>query len=337
MRIALFETEDWEEAACDRLGVLHQITCTPGHLDLSTASGYGDAEIVSIFVGSLVDEAVLDRLPALKLVATRSTGLDHIDLSACERRGIMVCNVPDYGDATVAEHVFALLLAIVRNIVESVESTRRGVFSAAGKRGTELRGKVIAVVGTGRIGRRTIEIARGFGMTVLAYDVQPDMEVAARLGFSYGSLHEILEHADVVTLHVPSSAKTMALIDDDAFLAMKQGCILINTARGNLVDPEALVRALESGQLRAAGLDVLPRETLLRDEAELFRGLSPPGWSDLRTVVADNILLHHPNVVITPHNAYNTGEALRRIIDTTIGNIEAFTEGSPRNVVSASS
>ncbi|MFZ5673241.1 MAG: hydroxyacid dehydrogenase [Pseudomonadota bacterium] len=333
MKIAIFEAEDWEEQACARLEGLHTVRCTRSALSGATVGDFADVEVVSPFITSRVDADVIDRLPALRLIATRSAGYDHIDLAACRRHGIAVSNVPDYGDATVAEHAFALLLALARNIVDSVEHTRRGGFSMARVRGLELRDKVLAVIGTGRIGRRGIEIANGFGMTVLAFDQKEDAEAAARLNFNYGVLHEVLAQADVVTLHVPSSPATVGLIGEPEFAAMKGGVILINTARGNVVDTEALVRALAAGKVRAAGLDVLPYEPLIREEAEIFRRETPLAASDLQGLVANHVLLRFPNVLVTPHNAYNTDAALRRIIETTLANIEAFAEGRPANLV----
>lgn len=333
MKIAIFEAEDWEEQACARLEGRHSVRCTGAALSGATVGDFVDAEVVSPFITSRLDGDVIDQLPALRLIATRSAGYDHIDLSACRRRGIAISNVPDYGDATVAEHAFALLLALARNIVDSVALTRRGGFSMAGVRGLELRDKGIAVIGTGRIGRRTIEIARGFGMKVVAFDRVEDATTATRLGFSYGSLDEVLAQADVVTLHVPSSPTTVGLIGERQFAAMKDGAILINTARGNVVDTEALVRALASGKLRAAGLDVLPQEPLIREEAEIFRRDKAVDVSDLKALVANHVLLRFPNVLVTPHNAYNTDAALARIMETTIDNIEGFAAGRPVNLI----
>ncbi len=234
--------------------------------------------------------------------------------------------------STVAEHAFALLLGTARNLVEAVERTRRGNFSQTGLRGFELRGKTLGVIGTGRIGRCAIEIARGFGMAVVAHDLYPDGETASRLGFRYAELDEVLAVADALTLHVPATPGTASLISDREFGLMKPDAILINTARGNVVDVPALVRALTDGRLRAAGLDVLPQEPVIREEAEIFRDT----WTDdhdLKALVANHVLLRFPNVIVTPHNAYNTQSAVRRIIDTTLENIEAFGRGEPRNLV----
>ena len=334
MNIVMFETEDWERQACVRLEPHHRVRYVAEPLDPRNAADFSDAEVASPFVNSRLDASVLSHFPRLKLIATRSTGYDHIDLQYCDTHGIVVSNVPDYGDSTVAEHVFALLLAVARNIVDAVERTRRGRFTQAGLRGFELRDRMIGVVGTGRIGIRVIEIARGFGMNVLAYDLRPNEAEADRLNFAYTSLDQLLSDADVVTLHVPATSGTHRMLSDREFARMKQGAILINTARGNIVDVEAMVRALADGRLRAVGLDVLPQEPLIREEAAIFHQETIRDVEDFKALVANNVLLRFPNVICTPHNAYNTEAALERIIATTLANIEAFVQGKPENVVS---
>jgi D-lactate dehydrogenase len=333
MKIAIFEAEEWERDACARLHGRHKVACTREPLTEATVPGFADCEVVSPFVHSALTAAVLSRIPGLRLVATRSTGFDHIDLDYCAAHGIAVSNVPDYGDATVAEHVFALLLAIGRNLIEAVERTRRGTFTQAGLRGFELRGRTLGVIGTGRIGRRVIEIAKGFGMEVLAFDMRPDERAAERLAFRYAAFTDVLSAAEIVTLHVPASAQTVNLMSDREFGLMRRGAVLINTARGNVVDTSALVRALVEGRIAAAGLDVLPHEPLIREEAQIFRADAPASQYDLKALVANHVLLRFPNVIVTPHNAYNTDGAVRRIIETTLENIEAFARGAPQNVV----
>ncbi len=332
MKIAVFETEDWEHRACLALQPEHQVNCTPDALNATTAAAYADAEILSPFVNSKLGAETLNLLPKVRFIATRSTGYDHIDLATCAARGIVVSNVPDYGDATVAEHTFALLLGVARHLVEAVERTRRGQFSQSGLRGFELRGKTLGVIGTGRIGRRVIEIANGFGMRVVAFDTYPNPDHARRLGFVYGDLEAVLADADIITLHVPSTPATIGMLSDRQFALMKRGVILINTARGNVIDIPALVRALSDGQVQAVGLDVLPQEPLIREEAMIFRAPAPTEH-DLKALVANHVLLRFPNVVVTPHIAYNTENAVRRIIDTTLGNIRAFAKGRPQNIV----
>jgi D-lactate dehydrogenase len=333
MRIAAFETEAWEVEALGALGLDHLLTCTTDPLTLANAAEHAGAEIVTVFLRSKLSAEVIDKLPALRLIATRSTGFDHIDLDHCRLRGVLVCNVPDYGDQTVAEHAFALLLAVSRRIVDAAERTRRGDFSTGGLRGFDLAGRTLGVVGAGRIGRRVIAIARGFGMRVLASDPAPDVAAARAEGFEYVPLDRLLASADVLTVHVPGGAASRDLIGEREFALVKPGAILINTARGGVVNAAALVRALSSGRLGGAGLDVLSEEALVRDEAEIFREEMDLSSEQMRNLLASEAVLRMPNVVVTPHVAYNTEEAVRRILKTTIDNIAAFAADAPRNLV----
>ena len=333
MRVVVFEAEPWERGAFAALGPAHEVTCADQALTPDTAAAWADAEIVSVFIGSDLGARTLAALPGLRLIATRSTGYDHIDLDACRRAGIAVANVPDYGDPTVAEHAFALLLAVTRRIVEAAGRTRRGDFSSAGLRGVDLHGRTMGVVGAGRIGRRVIAIARGFGMEVIASDPRPDAQAAAELGFRYAALPDLLARADVVSLHLPGGAATRNLISDAEFAAMKPGAILINTARGGVVDEAALLRALGSGRLAGAGLDVVAEEGLVGEEAEIFRRRLSVAPEQLASLVATEALVRLPNVVVTPHIAYDTAEAVERIVRTTVRNIEAFVAGKPCNLL----
>lgn len=333
MQVIVFEAAVWEAEACSRLMSAHKLVCTPEPLSTANVGAYRSAEVITTFIHSRLDAAVLAELPRVKLIATRSTGYDHIDLDFCAQAGIVVTNVPDYGDVTVAEHVFTLLLALTRNLLPTVEGMRSGRFDQSELLGTDLNGKAMGVIGTGRIGRRVIGIAQGFGMAVLATDARPDPQLAAMEGFRYTDFETLLRQADVISLHVPANAATQGMIGEAEFAMMRPGAILINTARGNIVDAEALVRALTGGHLRGAGLDVFPEEPLMRDEAEVFRG-PPVDAASVRALLANHVLMQLPNVIMTPHIAYNTREARARIIEGTMQNIEAFAGGTPENVVS---
>lgn len=333
MRIAVFETEKREEPAFERLRTGHNLRLMKEPLQAGNADEFSGAEIVSTFIYSKLDRDVLERLPALKMIATRSTGFDHIDTAYCAQRDVIVCNVPTYGENTVAEHVFALLLALSHRLIEAVERVRVGRFSPEGLRGFDLEGKTLGVVGTGNIGRHVIRIANGFGMKVIAYDVARDHAFAEAHDFSYVDLEELLSSSDVITLHVPATPETRHLLSSDAFSRMKDGVVIINTARGDIIETRGLIQALTSGRVAAAGLDVLPDEPLIREEAELICSIYCDRH-DLRNLVADHILMRMRNVVITPHSAFNTHEAVGRIVKTTVGNIEAFLSGRPQNVIS---
>jgi D-lactate dehydrogenase len=236
MKIAAFETEPWEAQALGALAPAHDLVCVEAPLSPANVAEHVDCEVATTFLRSQLTAQTLAKLPRLKLLATRSTGVDHIDLDYCRAHGIAVANVPDYGDATVAEHAFALLLAVSRRVVQAAERTRRGDFSTAGLRGFDLAGRTLGVVGAGGIGRHVIGIARGFGMSVLAFDLRPDLAVAQALGFAYASLDEVLTRADVLSLHVPGGAATRDLIGERELARLKPGAVLINTARGGVVN-----------------------------------------------------------------------------------------------------
>ena len=334
MKIIIFEVEDWERQAFESLQGEHRIVFVAGPLTGENAESYADAEALSPFIYSDLSVNVLRHMTRLKLIATRSTGFDHIDLEYCKENSITVCNVPVYGDNTVAEHVFTLLLAISHKMITAVDRTRRGDFSLKGLQGFDLFGKTLGVIGTGSIGKCVIEIAKGFRMNVLATDVMPDEDLASRLGFRYVEMDELLSSSDIITLHVPSNEKTRNLISSDEFARMKEGVVLINTARGDVLDIKALAKVIGEGKVAAAGLDVLPEEGGIREEAELLRSVYDKKH-DLETMLLNHILLRLRNVIITPHSAFNTREAVDRILSTTVGNIASFTRGKPENVISA--
>jgi D-lactate dehydrogenase len=185
----------------------------------------------------------------------------------------------------------------------------------------------------GSIGKCVIEIAKGFRMDVLASDVRPDQDLASRLRFRYMEMDQLLASSDIITLHVPSNENTRNLISDEEFARMIQGVVLINTARGDVLDIKALAKAIGEGKVAAAGLDVLPEEGGIREEAELLRSVYDQKH-DLETMLLNHILLRLRNVVITPHSAFNTRDAVERILSTSVGNIASFTQGELENVIS---
>ena len=332
MKIVVFEAEEHEAEVFERIGPAHQISLVKEPLRADNAASFADTEIVSTFIYSKMERSVLERIPTLKLIATRSTGYDHIDTDYCRDKGIAVVNVPTYGENTVAEHVFVLLLALSHRLPEAIERARSGRFSPEGLQGFDIAGKTLGVIGTGNIGRHVVRIAKGFSMDVVAHDIRPNRQFAAKSGFRYVGFNELLAASDVISLHVPATPETHNFLSADAFARMKDGVIVINTARGSLIDSSALITALRSGKVAGAGLDVLPDEPLIREEAELISSIYR-NQHDLRDLVADHILLHMPKVIVTPHSAFNTREAVQRIVETTVENIEAFIDGCPKNVV----
>ena len=333
VRAVFFETEPWEERTLLQGLDGVEVTCHRDQLEASTASLASEAQVVSVFIRSRLDRALLEQLPQVRLVATRSTGFDHVDVGACDERGIAVANVPHYGENTVAEHTFALILALSRNVHKAYQRTTQGDFTLEGLRGFDLKDRTLGVVGAGSIGLHVVRIARGFGMEVLAYDARESHLIAEVLGFRYVPLDELLARSDIVTLHAPYTPATHHLINRETLQKMKRDALLINTARGALVDTEALVWALQEGIVGGAGLDVMEGEELVQEESQL---LSMPTAEDkLRLLLRNHILMKMPNVVLTPHIAFFSEEALQRIVDCTIDNIRRWLEGQPANVVNS--
>ncbi|MFA6908236.1 MAG: hydroxyacid dehydrogenase [Candidatus Micrarchaeia archaeon] len=331
--IAFFELEGWEKDYLKKkLGRKHRLLFIEGALTEKNIPQAALADVLSVFIYSRIGEKELAQLPNVKLVATRSTGYDHVDLKACKSHGIAVCNVPSYGSETVAEYAVALMLSLVKKIPQSMERTRRGEFTTTGLRAFDLEKKTLGIVGLGKIGQHVAKMARSFGMKVIATSPHLTPEEAKKFKCRLVTLDELLAKSDVISLHAPQTQETRHMINSESIAKMKKGAILINTARGGLVDAKALLSALDSGQIGGAGLDVLEEECNVKEERQV---ISPEfaGECDLKAVLANHILLNKPNVIITPHNAFNSSEALQRILDTTRGNIEAFVEGKAENTV----
>ncbi|MDW8106874.1 MAG: hydroxyacid dehydrogenase [Armatimonadota bacterium] len=337
MRIVFFDLEEWQpeylRARMQRLGIAELVSpkFSHEHLDLEQCAQFADAEAIVVFIWTRVSRAVVEALPRLRLVLTMSTGFDHIDLEACRERGITVCNVPHYGENTVAEHTFALILSLSRKLHAAYFQGLKGEYNIRALRGFDLYGKTLGVIGAGNIGLHVIRIARGFGMRVLAYDTRPHPLLAEVLGFTYTDLDTLLRESDIVSLHVPATPETYHLINRETLSKMKRGALLINTARGSVVDTEALLWALEEGILAGAGLDVIEGEEFIKEESALLR--MPVAEETLRRIVQAHMLLRREDVVFTPHIAFNSHEAVQRILDTTLENLKAYLEGRPQNVV----
>jgi len=262
--------------------------------------------------------AVFEALDGLRLVAVVATGFDVVDCTAAARRGVAVANVPDYAADSVAQHTIALLLAVCQHVAEHDRAVHDGHwtscpdFSFWTTAPTELAGRTIGIVGMGSIGRRVAEIAHAVGMHVRA--CSRSRRTAPPLArFSWAEMDEVFAHSDVVSLHCPLTPQTAGMVDAARLASMRTDAVLINTARGGLVDDAALATALHAGHLAGAALDVVSREP----------------------VAADNPLLAAPRCIITPHMAWSSLAARRRTMRTTAENIRAFTAGAPRNLVSS--
>lgn len=288
-------------------------------------------DIISSFIYSRFSAPNLKALPNLKYITTRSTGFDHIDIKAAKKFGIKVSNVPLYGANTVAEHTFALILSLSRKIYESINRTKRSDFQLKGLRGWDLKGKTIGIIGTGSIGGHMVRMAHGFAMNILMYDIYKNKDLVKKYKAKYVSLDRLLKESDVISLHLPHNKQTHHLLNGKNIRKIKSGAYVINTARGGLIETKALAKALAGGQLSGAGLDVLEEEGLIKEEVQLLDRRT--SRQELSTVLHDHILLKMDNVIVTPHNAFNSNEALQRILDTTVENIKAYLAGRPQNLV----
>ena len=269
-----------------------------------------DGADVAIVTHFRLNGAVFDG-SRLKLVALARTGYDDVDLGSATCNGVAVVNAPGYADEAVAEHAFALLLAFLRKVREADAAVRSGRFECTAWEGAELAGKTLGVIGTGRIGARVADIARCFGMDVVAFDAHPSADHAREHRFRYVDLDHLYESSDFISVHLPLTPATRGLIGREAFARMKASAVLVNTARGPIVDEEALACALENGLIAGACLDVFHEEPVPRD--------SP--------------LLELGNTLLTPHIAYDTREAKERCIAITVDNIESFLHGRPKNLL----
>jgi D-lactate dehydrogenase len=324
MKVVLFDTHSYDResftSANERFG--HQLTFLEPRLTSDTAALAAGHEAVCPFVNDRADDDALQvlRKSGIRLVALRSAGYNHVDLAAAARLGLPVVRVPEYSPYAVAEHAVGLVLALNRKIHRAYARVREWNFSLDGLVGFDLHGRTVGLIGTGRIGRSAARIFHGFGCRVLAYDPRQDAALIAELGVEYVALETIYRDADVLSLHVPLTPSTHHMIDEAVLARMKRGVMIINTGRGALIDSRALIAALKTGHIGAAGLDVYEEE-----EGVFFRDLSDK-------VLQDDVLarlLTFPNVLVTSHQAFLTHEALANIAGTTLENVSAFERGQP--------
>lgn len=332
MKIGIFEVEAWEEEFLKKsLGLDIELIIFHHPLTDADVASLVDIEGLVVFIYSSITKEIIEKLPKLKFIATMSTGFDHIDLAFCRERGITVCNVAGYGEITVAEHTFALLLALSHRIIESYERVKQGYFSPENLTGFDLSGKTIGIVGVGSIGQHVITIAKGFGMNVIGYKRSPDPELEKEYGFKIVDLTTLYKDSDILSYHVPYTKETHHMINEESIAQMKQGVVILNTSRGLLMDTTALLKNLELGKIGGLGLDVCENEPMLREEKQILS--KEFNKEDLLGLLEEKMLFNYKNVVITPHNAFNSKEALEKILTTTVGNIQGFLKGASQNVV----
>lgn len=320
MRIATFSTKDYDRdflsAANAAAGSPHEFVYFEAHLERRTAELARGSNAVCAFVNDVVDAETLEALANLgvSLVALRCAGFNNVDLEVAERLGVQIARVPAYSPHAVAEHAAALILSLCRKIHRAYARVREGNFALGGLLGSDLHGRTVGIVGTGRIGCEAGRIMRGFGCRVLGSDPVVSAKFEA-CGGSYVELDELLRQSDIVSLHCPLTPETHHLVDRRAIGQMKRGAMLINTSRGAVVDTRAVVVGLKNGAIGALGLDVYEEEGDL-----FFENLSD-------RVIQDDVfarLLTFPNVLVTGHQGFFTAEAMTAIAATTIYNLSQF-------------
>ena len=317
-KIAFFGAKPYDIASFDKVNEKYNydIRYYKGHLNPNNVVLTQDTDVVCIFVNDTADAAVIDAMVdnGVKLLALRCAGFNNVDLNAA-RGKLPVVRVPAYSPYAVAEYSLALMLSLNRKIHRAYWRTRDGNFSLNGLMGFDMHGKTIGIIGTGKIARILIRLLKGFGMRILAYDLYPDMKFAGEEGISYVSLDELYRESDIISLHCPLTDQTKYMIDKDSIDKMKEGVMIINTGRGQLINTNDLIEGLKEKKIAAAGLDVY------EEEGEYF-------YEDKSDKIIDDDvlarLLSFNNVIVTSHQAFFTKEALHNIAETTLQNIEDF-------------
>ncbi|MBP8782985.1 MAG: 2-hydroxyacid dehydrogenase [Paludibacter sp.] len=321
VKVAFFDTKSYDESSFKKVNQKFgfDIKYFKGHLNIDNVALTKGIDVACIFVNAVADAPVIDELVAngVKVIALRCAGYNNVDLNAARNR-IKVVRVPAYSPYAVAEHTLALMLTLNRKTHRAYNRTREGNFALSGLMGFDMHGKTAGIIGTGKIAKILIKTLRSMGMEVLAYDLYPDMDFAAREGIKYVSLDELYSGSDIISLHCPLTKETEYIINDEAISKMKNGVMMINTGRGKLIDTQALIKGLKSKKIGSAGLDVY------EEESEYF-------FEDRSNRVMDDDvlarLLSFNNVVVTSHQAFFTQEALENIAETTLKNIQDFIEG----------
>lgn len=284
--------------------------------------------VISVFIDSVVDEDVLKHFKNLRVVATRSTGYDHIDIDYCRKHHIAVFNVDNYGSTTVAQYTLGLIIALTRRIVGAFDYMRDDKKTEYFFLGRNLDALTLGVIGTGAIGGSVCDLANCFGMEILAYDPLPKKEIVKKCGVKYVSLDELFENSDVITLHAPYTKENYHLLSRPQFEKMKKKPYIINTSRGELINLSDLKNALKREQIAGAALDVLTCESLTfrcQENCPMFGSTNPECIDELK-LVAD--LVKMENVIITPHVAYETQEAINLILNTSMNSIRDYFKGA---------
>lgn len=284
--------------------------------------------VISVFIDSILDREVINQFKNLRIIATRSTGVDHIDKKACEERNIMLVNVENYGSTTVAQYTLGLIIALTRNIIPANLSIREKKFCDYKFIGRNMGYLTLGVIGTGAIGANLCNYASAFGMKMLAYDLKPKLELVEKQNIKYVEMPELLQKSDIITLHLPYTGNNYHMLGEKEFNMMKDGVYLINTSRGELVDIKALYKYLQNGKIKGVALDVLECEDVSFKCEHLFKKIGDVGTVCFEEARLVRKMQDFPNVIITPHIAYDTQEAIDYILKISITAIKDSLTGS---------
>ncbi|MDP4118662.1 MAG: 2-hydroxyacid dehydrogenase [Bacillota bacterium] len=312
-KVAFFDTKSYDKIWFDKLNKNYEITYFEEKLNHHTAKFTEGFDAVCAFVNDNINEKAIQRLRSnnVQLIAMRCAGYSNVDIKAAYENKMNVVRVPAYSPYAVAEHAMGLLMTLNRKLHKAYNRTRDFNFNITGLTGIDLHGKTVGIIGTGKIGSAFINICKGYGMEILAYDLHP----SENLNIKYVDLETLLAQSDIISLHCPLTDETKHILDEKSFKLMKDGVFIINTSRGALIDSQALLDALNSGKIRGAGLDVY------EEEADLFYE------DNSGTVITDDtlsLLVSKPNVLLTSHQAFLTEEALHNIAEITLQNLDDF-------------
>lgn len=285
--------------------------------------------ILSVFTTSKITEKVLNQFNNLQIIATRSTGYNHIDIEACRKKNIAVINVSDYGRTSVAQYTIGITLAMIRNVIQSSNDVKNRHIDYEKYEGHDISNLILGVIGTGSIGSAVCEIAHTLGMKIYAHDLKINKNINSFV--EYVSLNDILKNSDIITLHIPYQKEFHHLISTQEFSMMKESSYIINTARGELVDTKALYTAIKSGKIKGAALDVLECEELLISNEDIDTELHNTSCECLKNALISQKLMEFDNVIITPHIAYNTKESIDKILKTMFFDIKNYFKGMHTN------
>lgn len=335
MKMLLFDFRDSEREFFDRnefkdidIEFIHEPL---NEMTQLTEEQLNDTDVISVFITSDITKSVIDKFKNLRVIATRSTGYNHIDIKCCKDNNISVFNVESYGETSVAQYTIMLILALVRKLIPAYLDMQKKLINHASYEGRDLNGVSLGIIGCGAIGSSVAKLANHFGMKIYAYSNSQREDVKEFVEFV--SLDELYEKSDIITLHLPYTKEIYHMIDEEAFKKMKKGAYIINTARGELIDIIALYENLLSEKISGAALDVLECEYLALNPDSIIDDIKEENTVCVNNALITQKLLGMNNVILTPHIAYNTQESVERLLEVSFNNIRDYTKGMHTNQV----